>query len=117
METFDTLMFEALDDTLKRVLGESVSELIHSLTKKHLSLKMKDSGNNMETIIAYLEKLIGKEGAQIIQVASIKRLCLKLKQEYEEVEAHFLVLDELYEMKFKLLAPLQNEQNKRSAPN
>jgi hypothetical protein len=111
MEGFNDLMFEALDDTLRRVLGESVSELIHSLTERQPSPELKQIGGNIETIIAYLEKLIGKEGTQIIQTASIKRLCLKLKQEYEEVEDHFLFLDELYEMKFKLLVPLQNETN------
>ena len=97
------------------MLGESVSELIHSLTERQPSLKLKEAGNNIEVIISYLEKLLGKEGAQIIHMISIKRLCLKLKQEYEEVEAHFLFLDELYEMKFNLLAPLLNE--KQSAHN
>jgi len=110
MENFNDLMFEALDDTLRLVLGESVSELIHSLTERQPSLKLKEAGNNIEVIISYLEKLLGKEGAQIIHMISIKRLCLKLKQEYEEVEAHFLFLDELYEMKFKLLAPLLNKK-------
>ena len=103
-------MFEALDDTLRLVLGESVSELIQSLTERQPSLKLKEVGNNIEVIISYLEKLLGKEGAQIIHAVSIKRLCLKLKQEYEEVEAHFLFLDELYEMKFKLSAPLMKEK-------
>jgi hypothetical protein len=115
MENFNDLMFEVLDDTLRLVLGESVSELIRSLTERQASLKLKEVGNNIDVIIFYLEKLLGKEGAQIIQTVSIKRLCLKLKQEYEEVEAHFLFLDELYEMKFKLLAPLLNE--KQSAHN
>jgi hypothetical protein len=110
MDNFNDLMFEALDDTLKLMLGESVSELIHSFTERQSSLKLKEVGNNIDDIISYLEKLIGKEGAQIIHTVSIKRLCLKLKQEYEEVEAHFLFLDELYEMKFKLLAPLLNEK-------
>ena len=104
-------MFEALDDTLRLVLGESISELIHSLTERQPSLKLKEVGNNIEVIIAYLEKLLGKEGAQIIHTVSIKRLCLKLKQEYKEVEAHFLFLDELYEMKFNLSAPLMKEKN------
>jgi hypothetical protein len=110
MNDFNDLMFEALDDTLRLVLGESVSELIHSLTERQTSLKLKEVGNDIEVIISYLEKLLGKEGAQIIHAVSIKRLCLKLKQEYEEVEAHFLFLDELYEIKFKLLAPLLNEK-------
>jgi len=93
------------------MLGESVSELIHSLTERQTSLKLKEVSNKIDAIISYLEKLLGKEGAQIIQTASIKRLCLKLKQEYEEVEAHFLFLDELYEMKFKLLASSLNKNH------
>jgi hypothetical protein len=115
MDNFNDLMFEALDDTLRLVLGENVSELIHSLTERQPTLKLKEVRKNIEVIIAYLEKLLGKEGAQIIHAVSIKRLCFKLKQEYEEVEAHFLLLDELYEMKFKLSAPLLDE--KRSAYN
>ena len=111
MENFNDLMFEALDDTLRLMLGESVSELIHSLTERQTSLKLKEASNKIDAIISYLEKLLGKEGAQIIQTASIKRLCLKLKQEYEEVEAHFLFLDELYEMKFKLLASSLNKNH------
>ena len=42
------------------------------------------------------------------EAKSIKRLCLKLKEEYEEVESHFSVLDELYDIMFKLLVPSQN---------
>lgn len=117
MEAFNTLMFEALDHTLKAVLGKNASDLIHTLTKKHIALKTKENKNSIEVILSYLEKLIGKEGTQVIQAASIKRLCLKLQQEYEEVEAHFSVLDELYEMKFKLLTPMSNGNNEHSEPN
>jgi hypothetical protein len=111
MDNFDELMFEALEDTLRMVLGENVSNLVHSFTERKAALKLKEAGKNIDDTIADLEKLLGKEGAQIIQTISIKRLFLKLKQEYEEVEAHFTVLDELYEMRFKLLAPLINEKN------
>jgi hypothetical protein len=110
MKTFTDLMFEALEDTLRLVLGENISNLIHSFTKSQSELKLKEISNNINDIIAYLEKLLGKEGAQIIQIISIKRLFLKLKQEYEEVEAHFLLLDELYKMKFELLVPLINRK-------
>ena len=110
MDNFNELMFEALDDTVRVVLGESISKLIHSFTERKTSLKLEEIGNNIEATISYLEKLVGKEGAQGIQATSIKRLCLKLKQEYEEVEAHFSFLDELYEMKFNLLAPLENKE-------
>ena len=108
MEKFNELMFEALDDTLRLVLGETVSQLIHSLTKRQPLLQLEEASNSNAITVTYLEKLLGKEGAQIIQTISIKRLCFKIKREYEEVEVHFSFLDELYEMKFKLLAPLQN---------
>ncbi len=111
MENFNNLMFEALDDTLKLVLGENVSQLIYSLTERQPSLQLKEVSNKSEVTISCLEKLLGKEGAQVIQTISIKRLCLKLKREYDEVEAHFAFLDELYEMKFKLLAPLLKEKH------
>ena len=80
MEKFNELMFEALDDTLRLVLGETVSKLIYSLTKKHISLQPKEASEKNEVILSYLEKLLGNEGAQIIRTTSIKRLCLKLKQ-------------------------------------
>ncbi|MDG6221764.1 MAG: hypothetical protein IAX21_06370 [Candidatus Bathyarchaeota archaeon] len=114
MDAFDNLLGEALDDTLKIVLGNSVSDLIHKLTEKHLSTKITEKQNTIETKINYLEKLIGKEGTQVIQTATMKRLCLKLKNEYQEVEEHFLILDELYEMKLKMLFQLQNQKTKGS---
>jgi hypothetical protein len=110
MNSFNDLMFESLDDTLKLMLGENISELIHAFTERHTSLKLEEVNNKIDDTIAYLEKLLGKEGAQIIQTASIKRLCLKLKKEYEEVEAHFLLLDQLYEMKFKLSASVMGKK-------
>jgi len=115
MDRFNDLMREALDDTLRLMLGENISELIHSFTEKQPTLKLKEVNNNIDTTITYLEKLLGKEGAQIIHTVSIKRLCYKLKQEYEEVEAHFLLLDQLYEMKFKLAASMTDR--KQTAKN
>lgn len=105
MEKFDQLLSEALDDTLKLVLGENASAFIRSLVENQPSPQT-DVEKSIDDTIAYLEKLVGTEGAQIIQAASIRRLCLKIKKEYEDVEAHFVFLDELYEMKFRLLSPL-----------
>ncbi|MCW4034183.1 MAG: hypothetical protein NWF03_02335 [Candidatus Bathyarchaeota archaeon] len=106
MESFNELMFEALDDTIRAILGENISKLIYSATTKSAHQKIEKINKNSDLIISYLEKLIGKEGTQVIQSFTIKRLCVKLKQEYEEVEQHFSLLDELYETKFKLLAPV-----------
>ena len=111
MDNFNELMFEALDDTLRRVLGENVSELIYSLTERQTSLKLKEFDGNLEVIISHLEKLLGKEGARIIHALNIKRLCLKLQREYKEVEMYFSFLDELDEIKVKLLAPSLKEES------
>lgn len=110
MKTFDDLMIEELDDTLRLVLGKNISNLIHTYKKKRTALKISKIDNNIDDVIDYLEKLIGKESTQVIQSISIKRLCFKLKREYEEVESHFSFLDELYEMKFNLLTPIKSEK-------
>jgi len=111
MVAFDALMFEALDDTIRRMLGERTSELIRSLAEKKHFTKLEKTRDNVNAVILCLEKLVGKEGTQIIQTVSLKRLCHKLKKEYEEVEKHFLFLDELYRMKFKLASQITNEKN------
>jgi len=110
MERFDGLLFEAIDDTIRLVFGESASELIYSLVERHVSLKRGEIGEKVEIFFSYLEKLLGSEGARIIQNASIKRLCLKLRREYEEIETYFSFLNELYEIKFKLLAASSKEE-------
>ena len=110
MDAFDTLLKEALDDTLRIVLGDSVSDLVTSLTEKHVATKVPHNHDSIQTKISYLEKLLGKEGLQVIQTQTMKRLCQKLKQEYQEVEEHFVILDEMYEMKLKMLSQLQSQK-------
>jgi len=107
---FDNLLTESIDLTLRRVLGESASELIYSLMKRHVALKREEIGEKIEVFSAYLEKLLGSERACILEVASLTRLCLVLRREYQEVEKHFSLLDELYEVKFRLLVPSGKEE-------
>lgn len=110
MERFGELLFEAMDDTIRLVFGESTSELIYRFVERHALLKREEVGEKIEVFRAYLEKLFGSEGAQIIQNSSLRCLCLKLRREYEEIEMYFSFLDELYEIKFKLLfSPLERE--------
>ena len=103
MKRFGELLSEATDDTMRRVFGETASELIYTLTETHASLKREEIGEKIEAFYAYLERLLGSERAQIIQGICLKRLCVKLRREYEEIERYFWFLDELYETKFKLL--------------
>ena len=56
-----------------------------------------------------MERLLGSEIAHVILAMSLKELCAKLQREYEQVESYFSFLDELYEIKFKLLAPMANK--------
>jgi len=110
MKRFGELVFEALDDTMRLVFGESASMLIYTFMERHVMVKREEIGEKIEVFYSYLEKLLGSEGAQIIQTTSLKRLCLKLRREYEEVEAYFSFLDKLYEVKFKLLASSLKEE-------
>lgn len=110
MERFGELLFEATDYTMKQVFGKS-AELIYTLMERHVMVKREEVGEKIGIFYSYLERLLGSEGARIIQNASIKRLCLKLQREYEEVEKYFTVLDELYEIKFKLLISSSKEEH------
>jgi hypothetical protein len=112
MEGFSQLLSKAVDDTMRRVLGESASELIYRLAEMHVALKREEVGEKIEVFYAFLEGLLGSERAQILQNTSLKRLCLKLRREYEEIEKYFWFLDELYEIKFKLLAPSFKEKER-----
>ena len=111
MQRFSELFFEAMDDALREVFGESVHYLIYKSVETHASLKREEFGGKIEVFYAHLEKLLGSESAQIIQATSLKRLCLKLQREYEEVEKYFSLLDGLYEVKFRLLAPSLKEES------
>jgi hypothetical protein len=110
LERFGELLFEAIDDTIRGVFGKS-AELIYMLMERHVMIKREEVGEKIDDFYSYLERLLGSEGAQIIQNTSIKRLCLKLQREYEEVEKYFTVLDELYEIKFKLLIPSSKKEH------
>ena len=110
MEGFGELFFEAMDDTIRQVFGKFTSALIYGLMERQVMVKREEIGEKIAVFYAYLEKLLGSEGAQVIQTTSLKRLCLKLRREYAEIETYFSFLDKLYEVKFRLLAPLLNEE-------
>jgi len=111
MKRFGELLFEAMDDTMRQIFGESASEMIYSFIERRVLLKREEIGERIEVFYSYLEKLLGSEGTQIIRETSLRRLCLKLHREYEEIETYLSFLDKLYEVKFKLLAPLLKEEH------
>ncbi|MFQ6073624.1 MAG: hypothetical protein ACE5KC_00245 [Candidatus Bathyarchaeia archaeon] len=110
MGKFRQLLFEATDETIRRVFGESCSELIYGLANRHVSLKQEEIGEKIGAFYAFLERLLGSERGQIIQATSLKLLCFRLQREYEDVERYFSFLDELYEIKFKLSSSSLKEQ-------
>ena len=110
LEQFDELLSSATDETIKQIFGKPGSELIYGLMEVHVGLKRKEISKKIEAFYAYLKELLGSDGAETIQTASFKLLRLKLQREYEEIEKHLSLLDELYEVKFRLLAPLLEKQ-------
>ena len=110
MERFGELLSASLDVTMRQIFGESASELIISLVERQAGVKREETGKNIEAFHAYVSRLVGSEIAQIILVGSLKKLCAEVQREYEQVESYFSVLDELYEIKFKLLTPSSNEK-------
>ena len=111
MESFDELLFGAMDDTVRLVFGEATYELIYALMERHLRLKREEVRGEIDVFYAFLERLLGSKGAHVIKATSIKCLCLKLRREYKDVEEYFSVLDELYEIKFKLLIHSLREES------
>lgn len=110
VERFGGLLSETIGVTMRQVFGQSASELIYSLMERQVSLKREEVGERIEVFHAYVEKLVGSEVAQIILAIGLKRLCTEIRREYEEVERYFSVLDELYEVKFRLFASLLKEE-------
>lgn len=107
---FNKLLSDMMDDTMRQVFGETASEVIYRALEKQALLKREEIGEEIEVFYAFLERLFGSEGAQVIQATGLKHLCLRLRREYEEIETYFSFLDGLYEVKFRLLAPLLREE-------
>jgi len=110
VERFGELLSATMYVTMRQVFGESCSELIYRLMERQASLKREEVGEKIEAFQAYLQKLVGSEAAQIILATSLKELCTELRLEYEEIEKYLSLLDELYDVKFRLLAPFLKEE-------
>jgi len=110
VKKFGDMLSESMDVTMRQVFGESASELIYKLMERHVSLKRGEVGVKIEAFHAYLGRLVGSGVAQIILSIGLKGLCTELRREYEEIENYFWLLDELYEIKFGLLASSLKEE-------
>jgi hypothetical protein len=83
--------------------------------ERHVFLKREEIGTKFEVFYAYLNTLLGSEKVQILQSVSFRFLWLKVRREYSEIEKYFSFLDELYEVKFRLLVSIL--ERKRSLNN
>ena len=115
VERFDALLSAKMYDVMKETFGESASTLIYCLMERQTSLKREEIGKKIEVFQTYLKRLVGPEATRIILATGLKQLFTALKREYEEVEKYFSLLDELYEVKFRLLTSFQKEE--RSVSN
>ena len=84
--------------------------MIYRLMERQVSLKREEVGEKIEDFQAYVKRLVGSEVTQLIIATSLEGLCAELRREYEEIERYFAFLDELYEIKFKLLTPFVREE-------
>lgn len=109
MKKFDILLSESMRVTIRRVFGESASELIYRLSEKRSFARRGEVAENVEAFQAYLQRLVGAEISQIIVASSLRKLYTALRREYVEVERYLSLLDELDEVKFRLLMSLSND--------
>jgi hypothetical protein len=110
MKEFEELLSETLDGTLRQVFGEPASELIYRLMESHVFLRREEIGTKSEGFFAYLNRLLGPENTQILQSVSLRCLCHQMRREYEEIEEYFSFLDGLYEVKFRLLVSVLEQE-------
>jgi len=107
---FSVLLSDTMNNTMVQVFGESASELIYTLMERQAALKREEVGEKIEAFHAYVKKLVGSEIAQVILTAGLKGLCAELRREYEEVEKYLSFLEDLYEIKLRLLALPQRRE-------
>jgi len=82
---FNALLFEAVDDGLKAVLGETGREVVYYHLQRVYGLRKESIPEHPEVFIEFLNKLFGI-GAEIIERAILKKLCLKLGIGHETSE-------------------------------
>jgi len=82
-EEFEVILLEAIDESLKSMLGESGKELVYYQLKNSYGLRRENVPEKPELFAECLYGLFGL-GAKIIEATILKNLCVKLKIKYEE---------------------------------
>ncbi len=80
---FEAILLEAIDESLKSMLGESGKELVYYQLKNSFGLRKENVPEKPELFSECLYSLFGL-GAKIIEATILKKLCIKLKIKYEE---------------------------------
>lgn len=79
------VLFEAIDEGLKAVVGESGKEAVYYHFQNFHGLEKKGIPGNPEVFIEFLSEFFGL-GAKVIENTIFEKLCLKLGIKHEEVE-------------------------------
>ena len=82
---FNALLFEAVDEGLKAVLGETGKEVVYYHLQSVYGLRKESISEHPETLIEFLNRLFGA-GAELIEMVILKKLCLKLGITHETAE-------------------------------
>lgn len=103
MKTFEELMTDNLQTTMRQIFGNSAYELIYTFMERQELLHPDETREKSGGVYRCLEKLLGSDLAHIVEGTCLRLLCLRLRREYKEVETYVALLGELYEIKLKLL--------------
>jgi len=82
---FKALLFEAVDEGLKAVPGETGKEVVYYHLQSVYGLRKESIPEHPETFIEFLNRLFGA-GAELIERVIVKKLCLKLGIRHEVAE-------------------------------
>jgi len=80
---FEIILLEAIDESLKSMLGESGKAIVYHQLQNSYGLRRENVPEKPELFAECLYRLFGL-GAKIIETTILKNLCIKLQIKYEE---------------------------------
>lgn len=87
VERLDEILFDVVDETLKRVFKEAGAEAIYNYIENKCHLKREEIAEKTEVFSAGLERMLGS-GALVIEKLMLKNLYRKLGLKFTEKEGY-----------------------------
>lgn len=84
-KSFEAVLLEAVDDSLKNHLGQSVRALIYFRVERDHSLRKDEIPQRLGDFFSTIQGIFG-EGAAIVEKWIVERLCEELGVNYENVK-------------------------------